>query len=71
MTCIENILLTVVQPTCSCVSPELLDFGPRAPLPARDGVVEGPGDQFLFVELHRRASVCLDSVNALPGAHVP
>jgi len=59
------------KPTGSRVATELLDLGPRAPLPACNSVVEGAGDQLLLVELHGGAGVRLDAVDALAGTHVP
>ena len=50
---------------------ELLDFGPGAPLPASDGVIEGPGHELLLVELHRSTGVCLNAVDALACADIP
>lgn len=57
--------------TCTRVPTELLDLGTCAPLPAGDSVVKGPSHQLLLIKLHCGAGVCLNAVDALPGADVP
>lgn len=57
--------------TCTRVPTELLDLGPRAPLPTGDGVVKGTSHQLLLIKLHCGTGVCLNAVDALPGAYVP